>query len=304
MGHSSLATYVNLSPNHSGKRSRKIDTLTPHYMAGNLSIETCASIFKPVSRQASSNYGIGSDGRIGVYVEEENRAWTSGSGANDHRAITFECANLSDGSLTDACWESLVKLCADICRRYGYSGAYYCGSADYNSLPDGYMLLTMHKWFQNTDCPGPWLSHQFARLAKEINEFLSSGDSPTVTPHNNTQGGKLDVDGWAGYNTILDMQHSLKTYEDGHVSGQWIHNKDYLWAITDVDWNATGSPMVQALQAKVGAGIDGIWGQETSKKLQEMLISLGYSCGDSGADGYFGNDSVCALQNCLNDGKF
>lgn len=175
MGHSKLAKYVSISPNKSGRMGYSVDTLTPHYMDGNCSIETCASIFKSVSRQASSNYGIGSDGRIGVYVEEEDRAWTSGSWRNDCRAITFECANLSDGSLTDACWNSLVNLCTDICRRHGFKGVYYCGSADYSKLPKGHMLLTMHKWFQDTDCPGPWLSKQFSRLAKEVNALLSSG---------------------------------------------------------------------------------------------------------------------------------
>ena len=172
MTHSKLASYVSHSPNHSGKRNHKVDTLTPHYMDGNLTVETCAAIFRQTSRRASSNYGIGSDGRIGVYVEEENRAWTSGSSANDNRAITFECANLAGGKLSDACWKSLVKLCADICKRYGYKGVYYCGRADYSKLPSGYMLLTMHKWFQDTDCPGPWLSKQFARLAKEVNAAM------------------------------------------------------------------------------------------------------------------------------------
>ena len=188
MTHSKLATYVSHSPNHSGKRNHKIDTLTPHYMDGNLSIETCAQVFKPTSRRASSNYGIGSDGRIGVYVEEENRAWTSGSSANDNRAITFECANLSGGKLSDACWKSLVKLCADICKRYGYKGVYYCGRADYSQLPRGYMLLTMHRWFQDTDCPGPWLSKQFSRLAKEVNAAIGAKpSSSTVTSTNDKE---------------------------------------------------------------------------------------------------------------------
>ena len=180
MTHSKIASYVSHSPNHSGKRNHRIDTLTPHYMDGNLSIETCAQLFKPTSRRASSNYGIGSDGRIGVYVEEENRAWTSGSSANDNRAITFECANLSGGKLSDACWKSLVARCADICQRYGFKGVYYCGRADYSQLPKGYMLLTMHRWFQDTDCPGPWLSKQFSRLAKEVNAAMGTKSTKTT----------------------------------------------------------------------------------------------------------------------------
>ena len=304
MSHSDLASYFAYSPNHyNGRKGYEIDTLTPHYMGGNCSVETCGNIFAPTSRQASSNYGIGSDGRIAVYVDEDDGAWTSGSWRNDCRAITFECANLGDGSLTNACWDSLVSLCADICQRYGFEGVQFTGSADHSEQMDGYMLLTMHRWFQGTDCPGDWFASQFEKLARDINAVLGSG-TPVVEPKNNTRGGKLDVDGYGGYNTVLDMQHVLGTYEDGVISGQWSGNKDYLWAFSSVEWGAQGSPMVMALQKKIGAGSDGIWGRETSTKLQEFLISRGYSCGEAGADGYFGRDSMRALQNCLNDGKF
>ena len=84
-----------------------------------------------------------------MYVEEKNRAWTSGSGWNDNRVVTIECSNLADGSLTQACWDSLVELCADICRRNGIEDCFYTGNAD--------GVLTMHCWFQSTDCPGSWL---------------------------------------------------------------------------------------------------------------------------------------------------
>ncbi len=304
MSNSPLVVYTALSPNHSGTRNHSIDTITPHYMAGNCTIETCGQIFAPTSRRASSNYGIGSDGRVGMYVEEKNRAWTSGSSANDNRAVTIECANYSDGSLSNACWNALVNLCADICRRNGKKRLVYKGAASYGSLSSTDMLLTQHKWFQSTDCPGPWLSYQFARLANEVNAKLGSGGEITpAKPANNTQGGKLDVDGYGGYNTVLDMQHQLGTYEDGVISGQWRGNEAYMWAFNAVDWSGGGSQMVQALQRKVGAVADGYWGQETSTKLQEYLISKGYSCGDAGADGFFGRDSMRALQRCLNDGK-
>ncbi len=294
MSNSPLVCYTKLSPNHSNGRNHKIDRITPHYMAGNCTIETCGEIFAPVSRQASSNYGIGSDGRIGMYVEEHNRPWTSGSAANDNRAVTIECANLGDGSLTSACWNSLVSLCADICRRNDIPSLSYTGDTRGN--------LTMHKWFQSTDCPGPWLSHEFERLAREVNAMLSGGVVPDVRPANNTHGGKLEVDGVGGYNTVLDMQHALATYEDGTLSGQWIGNQCYIWGFTVVEYGAEGSPMVKALQRELGIGIDGLWGCETSGALQTMLVKCGYDVGSCGVDGYFGSDSVKALQRYLNDG--
>lgn len=183
MSNSPLVCYTCLSPNHSWGRNHEIDRITPHYCAGNCSIETLGEIFRPTSRQASSNYGIGSDGRIGMYVEEENRPWTSGSSYNDNRAVTIECANLDDGSLTDSCWNSLVALCVDICRRNGIPRLNYTGDDNGN--------LTMHKWYQATDCPGPWLSNQFERLAREVNAILEGGSpEPSPTPaHDDDFGG-------------------------------------------------------------------------------------------------------------------
>lgn len=304
MGYSSLVCYEAFSPNHyNGRRGYEIDTLTPHCMGGNCSIETCGDIFAPTSRQASSTYGIGSDGRIACYVDEDDGPWTSGSRYNDLRAITFECANYSDGSFSDACWSSLVTLCADICRRYGFKGAVFTGGTDYDEVPDGYMLLTMHRWFQETDCPGDWAASRFGKLADDINAAMD-GETPSFTPHNNTQGGQLDVDGHGGYNTVLDMQHALGTWEDGVISGQCDYNAEFIWGMDSVEWGGQGSQMVFELQAKIGAYVDGIWGKNTSKCLQKYLVDLGYSVGDAGCDGYFGRESVKALQRCLNDGKF
>lgn len=240
-----------------------------------------------------------------MYVEEANRSWCSSSGANDNRAVTIKCANLGDGSLTAACWDSLVRLCADVCQHNGKARLVYRGRPDYSGLSGTDMLLTMHSWFGSTDCPGLWLGRRFARLADEVNAALAGGPVQVhpVAPRNNAQGGKLDVDGWGGHNTVLDMQHQLGTYEDGVISGQWSGNRDFLWAMTSVEWGGQGSQLVTALQRLTGAGADGIWGRETSERLQRSLIGAGYSCGPCGADGSFGHDSVRALQRCLNDGR-
>jgi hypothetical protein len=301
---SDLVCYEAYSPNHYwDRKGYEVDTLTPHCMGGNCSIETCGEIFAPTERMASSNYGIGSDGRIAAYVDEDYGAWTSGSRYNDCRAITFECANYGDGSFSDACWSSLVALCADICRRYGFRGAVFTGDTDYDEVPDGYMLLTMHRWFQETDCPGDWAASRFGQLAEDINAAMD-GETPSVGPRNNTRGGKLDVDGCCGYNTVLDMQHALGTYEDGVISGQWRGYEDDLPAVYSIEWGGQGSQMVFALQEMVGAFTDGVWGPNTSEHLQRWLIAKGYSCGGAGADGMFGSHSVEALQRCLNDGNF
>lgn len=126
-------------------------------------------------------------------------------------------------------------------------------------------------------------------------------------PRNNRDGGKLDIDGAAGWNTVIDWQNQLGLHEDGEISDQWYGNDVFHWAVnaaTHVESLDSGSSLVERVQALTGASVDGQWGRETSTKLQRFLIDRGYDCGEAGADGYFGRDSVRALQRSLNDGMW
>lgn len=149
MTYSPLTSVAIMSPNHSGSRLNPISKITIHHMAGNLSIETCGNVFLNPNKQASSNYGIGSDGRIACYVEEEDHPWTSANWENDDRAITIEVANSESGGnwpISQAAYASLIGLCADICNRYGIY-PYYDGTPS--------ATLTEHCMFVATNCPGP-----------------------------------------------------------------------------------------------------------------------------------------------------
>lgn len=180
MTRSTLISGTLLTNNCTAPRNHAIDTITPHYMAWYTTAKTCCESFVPASRRASANYCIGYDGEIWLNVEEQNRAWTSGSGANDNRAITIECTNFTQapnvGVLPTATWQSLMDLCVDICKRYGKTELVYTGKASWDSLQPHQMLLTKHKWFQDTDCPGPWLDKQFGRLSNEVNHRLGTGE--------------------------------------------------------------------------------------------------------------------------------
>ncbi len=170
---SSLVTYTRLSPNHSGQRTHAIDRITPHCVVGQCSVEALGNIFAPASRQASSNYGIGSDGRVGMYVEEKNRSWCSSSSANDQRAVTIECA--SDASAPYAMnrkvYESLIKLCTDICQRNGKKKLLWFAdktkTLNYAPKADE-MVLTVHRWFANKSCPGDWLCSRLGDVAAQV----------------------------------------------------------------------------------------------------------------------------------------
>lgn len=183
---SSMVVYTKLSPNHSGQRTHSIDRITPHCVVGQCSVETLGSIFAPTSKQASCNYGIGADGRVGMYVEEKNRSWCSSSNANDQRAVTIECA--SDTSepyaFKDVVYQTLIKLCVDICKRNGKKKLLWLGDKDktlsYSPKSDE-MVLTVHRWFANKSCPGNWMYARMGDLAKKVTAQLGGSSGGTST---------------------------------------------------------------------------------------------------------------------------
>lgn len=184
---SSLVSYTKLSPNHSGQRTHSIDRITPHCVVGQCSVETLGSIFYPTSRQASCQYGIGSDGRIGMYVEEKNRSWCSSSNANDQRAITIECASdtTEPYAMNSKVYDALIKLCVDICKRNGKKKLIWLGDKDktlnYNPKSDE-MIITVHRWFANKSCPGNWLYARLGDLATKVTAQLAGTTTTPETP--------------------------------------------------------------------------------------------------------------------------
>ena len=223
---SKMVVCTKLSPNHSGQRTHSIDRISPHCVVGQVTAESLGNIFSKSSYRASSNYGIDKDGRVGLYVEEKNRSWCTSSNANDQRAVTIECASdtKSPYRMNDAVYETLIKLCADICRRNGKKKLIWFGdknkSLNYAPKSDE-MVITVHRWFANKSCPGDWLYSRLGDLAKKVTAQL-----------------------------------------DGN--------------------------------AAVGLSV-GDRGTEV-EEMQRMLIACGYSCGDCGVDGSFGNDTLVALQ--------
>lgn len=187
MSNSELVVYTKLSPNHSGKRTHSIDWITPHCVVSQLSAESICACF-PAGREASCNYGIGTDGRISLCVEEGNRSWCTSSGANDQRAVTIECASdkTAPYAMNDKVYAALINLCTDICKRNGKKKLLWFGDKNktlaYEPKTDE-MIITVHRWFANKSCPGDWLYNRLGDLAAKVTAKLggtSSSDSGTL----------------------------------------------------------------------------------------------------------------------------
>jgi hypothetical protein len=207
MSNSPLVCYTKISPHKSSPRKDKIKKITIHHMAGNLTIERCGSVFQ--TREASANYGIGSDGRIGMYVEEKDRAWSSSNEDNDNHAITIEVANDGDDDadwhVSDKALESLISLCVDICKRNDIKRLDFTGNKNGN--------LTMHCYFAPTICPGPYLKSKFPWIAEEVNKILNK---PTVQTSYNIG---LQV------GDVVKLTSNAK-YKSGEAVPKWVINSE------------------------------------------------------------------------------
>ena len=191
-----------ISPYRTAHKSRTIDTITIHTMAGNLSIESCGKLFQRKGKNASSNYGIGSDGRIAIYVEEKDASWCSSNTPNDERAITIEVAN--DGGketgwhISNEAMTSLIMLLEDICKRNNISKLLW--KNDPSLIGDiKKQNMTVHRWFVNKSCPGDYLMSKMCYITEEVNKSLHK---PLY---------RVQVGAFSSYDNALKCQQSLKS---------------------------------------------------------------------------------------------
>ena len=323
MSNSPLVHYTKISPNSSA-RGAKIDTITIHHMAGNLSVEACGQVFQDTSRQASSNYGIGTDGRIGLYVPENRRAWTSSNRDNDNRAITIEVANdggAPDWHVSDKALESTIALCVDICRRNGIPRLNFTGSKTGSNL-------TMHKWYAATQCPGPYLESKFPYIAKEVNARLGVSVVPETEEKAEPSPGvwrvqigaystaagaewrrkQAEAAGFDAYVVVVDntlRRVQVGSYDkkaDAEAMQARLLAKGFGGTVTTLggvsETSAPSEPSKseteEVAEVKVAVLKKGDKGDQV-KALQALLIGYGYDVGKSGTDGSFGPATEAAV---------
>lgn len=186
---SPLVSYTKISPHRTKNRNHSIDTITIHCVVGQCSVETIGNVFAAPDRRASSNYGIGPDGRIGMYCEEKDRSWCTGGkdrngntvrvngmsgGDNDHRAITIEVASDTKPpyAVKDKAFKALIDLVTDICKRNDIKQLKWKGD---KSLVGNVaeQNMTVHRWFSTKSCPGDYLYERMGQIAAEVNARLA-----------------------------------------------------------------------------------------------------------------------------------
>ena len=297
MSNSPLVDYVKISPNKNSPRNHKIDTITIHCVVGQLSVETLGNVFAPVSRQASSNYGIGPDGRIGMYVEEKDRSWCSSNPENDHRAITIEVASDTTHpyAITDAAYRATVDLCADICKRNGIKELKWKADKSLIGQVDK-QNMTVHRWFAKKACPGDYIYNRLGQIANEVNAKLngsaSNSDSESSTTLYRVQTGafsnKTNAEALrkrvkaAGFDTYMVQSGSLYKIQVGAYSNKTnaeamakkLEAAGFDTYITTEGGSAVSNSSKKSIDEIAREVIKGLWGNGQDRK--NRLEKAGY----------------------------
>ena len=259
MSNSSLVNHTKLSPNHYNGRNHSIDTITIHCVVGQCSVETLGSIFANASREASSNYGIGYDGKIGLYVDEKNASWCSSSYSNDNRSVTIEVASdtYEPYAVNDAAYKSLIKLLVDICKRNGIKKLVWSTNKSERMNHLNGCNMTVHRDYANKSCPGDYLYNRMGDIASNVNKKLGSNNSSES--EENTMEAKLNDKN----NFVWVVKKDLILLKKLGVITQGVDD-NYMFG------NGTLEAIKQ-VQKKAGIKVDGICGTETVKAIGKLL---------------------------------
>lgn len=203
MSNSSLVQYVKLSPYKNDKehnsRTMKIDCIAIHCVVGQCAVESLGDRFQWCG--ASSNYGIGYDGKVALYVEESDRAWTT-STYEDNRAVTIEVASdtTEPYAVKPAAWASLLNLVEDVCRRNGIKKLIWSDKKEDRVNHKNGVNIMCHRDYENKSCPGTYIYSRLGSLAEEINKRLGvPAPTPSPEPKQIKPGDKVKIVAGAVY---------------------------------------------------------------------------------------------------------
>ena len=269
MSNSSLVSYTRISPNRNSPRNHKIDTITIHCYTAQASVEDMGNWLCNPSAEASANYGIGTDGRIGLFVPEGDRSWCSSSSSNDNRAITIECASdrTDPYAINSKVYNSLIALCVDICKRNGITELKWRADKSLIGQVDK-QNMTVHRWFKNKACPGEYIYSRLGQIANEVNAKLGvkSEDYPETPFEVQVIIDDLSIREKATKDSTLKGYTKKGKHTITEVSGDWgklksgagwiyIGEKEWCTILSHVGGTSANKPAANSGEYQVYVGI-------------------------------------------------
>ena len=237
---SKLATYVRISPfKHPNRYDETtqiyhtIKKITWHHMAGILSCEEFGNIVTRSGRNMSATYCVDKDARIGRFLDESDRPWTSSSRSNDFQAVTIEISNSKTGGdwpISGPVLDAAIKLTVDICKRNGIKKLIYTGDSRGN--------FTFHRFFASTLCPGPYIFNRAQEIVARINKELdkefneekqpNANISPVVQPQQSTSpSGSITIE----KGSLVSINGDATYYTGGQIPS-WV--KEQRWYVSSI----------------------------------------------------------------------
>lgn len=253
-----------------GRSGRNIEMIAIHHMAGILTAEQCGKIFQNANRKASSHYGIGKDGKIALYVDEANTAYTNSNWDSNCKSVTIETSNCKLGGdypVSEVVLNKLIELVADIAKRNNLG-----------KLVKGKNVV-WHRMYAATSCPGDYLLSKMDYIIEKANEI-------TRYDYNAIQ----DIVNQKLIGSNSSSKPSLKSVEEianEVINGKWGNGADRKNKLTAAgyNYNEVQEKVNQLLGAKTSSSrktneeianevIKGLWGNGTERK--NKLSAAGY----------------------------
>ena len=175
---SSLVDYIRITSHKTSPRNHIIDTITIHCIVGQWTAKQGCDYFATTDRKCSANYIVGTDGSIGLSVEEKDRSWCSSNRDNDMRAITIEVASDTKHpyAVNDKAYKALIDLLVDIYRRNGIKKLVWSTNKSDRVNHKNGCNMTVHRDYANKACPGDYLYSRMGKIAEEVNKQLGGND--------------------------------------------------------------------------------------------------------------------------------
>jgi hypothetical protein len=238
MANSSLATYTNISPNHSARNHVK-DTVTIHCTAGNKNntakqiVDSTRFVTYDAKNGASCNYAVGGDGSIAVGVNEADKSWCTSNKPNDHRAITIEVASNTAGTeVTNKAYNALIDLLTDICKRNNIKKLVWSTSKNDRVNHLNGCNMTAHRDYAAKACPGEYLYNREGQIAETVNKRLAGTTTATVTKEeeevdiNKLLSEMTDEQAYTLYNKAMKYLKTLPEPDYSKQEGYWAKAKE------------------------------------------------------------------------------
>lgn len=232
MANSPLVTYQYLGHGKYNARRNPISGICIHDLSAVGDFDLITTTIGTFN--VSWNYGINSYGKVGMFAEESQAAYSTGSPDNDDKCVNIVVCNNSEGpewTISPRAYSTLIELCADICKRNNITQLIY-------DRKNPRCNLTIHKWFNpNVNCPGKYILDRMKDIQDEVNSKIKADKVVEKKKSSKTRllyGPQADL-------FTIEVQVAIDS-NGNYLSGADIDALEAAYQVAAAGYAATGLP--------------------------------------------------------------